>query len=145
MNNTRSTQPKTKRPARLGIALVALAIDAALIVLFAAIGRGEHARAATLGGLFETAWPFLAGLAITWVVALVWRHPLSIVRAGIPVWIGTVTLGMIFRLLSGQGTALPFIFVATGTLALFLVCWRGVPAIASWLRSRRSASSALNG
>lgn len=70
-------------------------------------------------------------------MALVWRNPLSIVRAGLPVWIGTVALGMVFRMLSGQGTALPFIFVATGTLALFLVCWRGIPALVNWLRARR--------
>lgn len=137
MNKTRSTRPETTQPTRREIIFLAFAIDAVLVTVFAAIGRGEHERAATIVGLFETAWPFLAGLAITWLVARVWRNPLSIVRAGIPVWIGTVALGMIFRLLTGQGTALPFIFVATGTLALFLMCWRGVPALAGWLRSRR--------
>lgn len=55
MSNTQVTEPGTPKPAHPGIALVALAIDAALVIVFAAIGRGEHDRAATLAGLFETA------------------------------------------------------------------------------------------
>lgn len=120
---------------RSGSAVLALAIDAVLIVVFAAIGRGSHAREATLAGLFETAWPFLAGLAIVWLVALVWRHPFAVLRSGVPVWIGTVALGMGFRLLSGQGTALPFVIVATLTLLLFLVGWRLIVAIIKKVRA----------
>lgn len=111
------------------------AVDAALIFVFAAIGRGEHDRAATLSGLFGTAGPFLAALAITWAIAIVWRHPLRVLRAGIPVWIGTVAIGMLFRMLSGQGTALPFVIVATLTLGLFIVGWRLVVALVQRVRA----------
>lgn len=134
-----SGERSTTKP-HVGLAAIALAFDAILVVVFAAIGRGSHARAATIAGLFETAWPFLAGLAITWVVALVWRSPLAIFRAGVPVWIGTVALGMLFRMLSGQGTALPFVIVATLTLALMLIGWRAIVAIVSKLRKRQQSA-----
>lgn len=116
---------------------IAFAVDAALIMVFAAIGRGEHDREATIAGLFTTAGPFLAALAITWAIAVVWRHPLRFVRGGIPVWIGTVAFGMLFRMLSDQGTALPFVLVATGTLFAFLVGWRAIVALVRWVRRER--------
>lgn len=109
---------------------LAFAIDAALILVFAAIGRDEHERAATFAGLMATAGPFLAGLAVTWAIAVVWRHPLRVMRAGVSVWIGTVAFGMLFRVFSDQGTALPFVIVATLTLALFLIGWRAIVAVA---------------
>ncbi|MFC5338699.1 DUF3054 domain-containing protein [Leucobacter denitrificans] len=134
-----SSRRSTTGP-RLGIAAIALLVDAILVVVFAGIGRGSHARAATIAGLFETAWPFLAGLAIVWLVAFVWRSPLAILRAGVPVWIGAVALGMLFRMLSGQGTALPFVIVATLTLALMLIGWRAIVAIVSKLRKRQQSA-----
>lgn len=103
---------------------VALALDVLCVVIFAAIGRGSHARAATLSGLVETAWPFAAALAIMWAVTMAWKRPFAALTTGIPVWIGTVALGMVFRALVGQGTAVPFIIVATLTLLLVLVGWR---------------------
>lgn len=131
MSNT-SAEKSAKSPLR-GV-YIAFALDAALVMIFAAIGRGEHDRAATIAGLFTTAGPFLAGLAISWAVTVAWRRPLSIFRTGVPVWIGTVALGMVFRMLSDQGTALPFVIVATLTLALFLIGWRAVFALAQKLR-----------
>ncbi len=133
-----SAQRSTKE-SRAGLAALALGVDAVLVIVFAGIGRGSHARAATVAGLFETAWPFLAGLAIVWLAAFVWRSPLAVLRAGVPVWIGTVALGMLLRMLSGQGTALPFVIVATLTLALMLIGWRIIVAVVSWMRRRRRA------
>ena len=121
----------------VGAAVVALIVDAALVLLFAGLGRGSHARAATVAGLFETAWPFLVALALGWVVCLAWRRPLSLVRSGIPIWIITVGLGMVIRALSGGGTAVAFILVATGTLGVFLLGWRGIALLV--LRLRRPA------
>ncbi|QIM19775.1 DUF3054 domain-containing protein [Leucobacter coleopterorum] len=104
--------------------LLALGIDTVLVVLFAALGRSSHSREATLFGLWDTAWPFLAGLTIMWVSARISKHPLSPVKSGIPLWIGTVALGMILRALTGSGTALPFVIVATVSIAVFLIGWR---------------------
>ena len=39
-------------------------------------------------------------------------------------WLGAVVLGMVFRVVSGQGTAPAFIGVALAFLGLFLLGWR---------------------
>lgn len=122
------------RGARVRTAVLALLGDAALVLLFAGLGRSSHARDATVLGLFETAWPFLAGLAITWVSARIFRRPLAVVKSGIPVWLGSVAIGMILRALTGQGTALAFVIVATVTLGVFLLGWRALVALFGRLR-----------
>lgn len=45
----------------------------------------------------------------------------------------TVAVGMLLRAVSGQGTALPFVIVATLTLGVFLVGSR----LVIWLVTRR--------
>jgi hypothetical protein len=125
----------TVRPA-VGLAALALAADAALVLLFAGLGRSNHAREATLLGLLETAWPFLVGLLLVWGWGLVWRRPASLLRSGVPVWIGTLVLGMGLRLLSGQGTAPAFVLVAAITLGVFLLGWRGITALVLRIRRR---------
>jgi hypothetical protein len=135
-----SPRPAQRTAARFAPILVAAALDAVLVILFAALGRGSHAREATLAGLWETAWPFLAGLAIAWIAALVWRRPAAVLRSGLPVWIGTVTLGLVLRVLGTDGgAALPFVLVATGTLGVLLLGWRAVWALIGRLRRRPAA------
>ncbi|WP_461637244.1 DUF3054 domain-containing protein [Leucobacter sp. BZR 635] len=136
-----SRSPEQQAPAQhtsAGIAIGALLLDAAFVITFAALGRGSHDREATLAGLFETAWPFLAGLAIAWLVTLAWRRPLAVLRTGIPLWIGSAGLGLLFRALVGQGTALPFVIVATLTLCAMLVGWRLIAALMRFLSARRA-------
>lgn len=125
----------TARPP-VGLAALALAVDAALVLLFAGLGRSNHAREATLLGLLETAWPFLVGMLLVWGWGLVWKRPVSLLRSGVPVWIGTVVLGMGLRLLSGQGTAPAFVLVAAITLGVFLLGWRGITALVLRIRRR---------
>lgn len=115
-------------------AMFALAGDAALVLLFAGLGRSSHARETSALGLLETAWPFLLGLAVTWVAARVAQHPLAPVRAGLPVWLGTVAIGLLLRAITGAGVALPFVLVATGTLALLLIGWRLIAALVRRIR-----------
>ncbi|WP_374206525.1 DUF3054 domain-containing protein [Microbacterium sp. VKM Ac-2923] len=108
---------------------LALLTDVVMVVVFAAIGRATH-DGDVLGpfgaGLATTAWPFVAALLAGWLVARAWRRPTSVVRSGLPVWVVTVVLGMLLRTLSGQGVAVAFVIVATVTLALLLLGWRGV-------------------
>lgn len=115
-------------PSRRSPAL-ALLTDVVMIVVFAAIGRATH-DGDVLGpfgtGLAATAWPFVAALLVGWIVARAWRRPTSAARSGLPVWAVTVVVGMLLRTLSGQGVALAFVIVATVTLALLLLGWRGV-------------------
>lgn len=113
---------------------VAAVLDAALVVVFAAIGRASH-HEDVLSGLWITAWPFLAGLAIGWAVSLAWRAPLAPVRTGLPVWALTVTAGMVLRAVSGQGVQVAFVIVAAVVLAVFLVGWRGIARLV--VRRRR--------
>jgi FtsH-binding integral membrane protein len=51
-------------------------------------------------------------------------------------WLGTVALGMVLRVVAGQGTAVAFIVVALVFLGLFLLGWR---ALARLLSARLAA------
>ncbi|KZE42189.1 DUF3054 domain-containing protein [Microbacterium sp. T32] len=123
-------------------AFLALLLDVVLVVVFAAIGRATH-DGGILGpggsGLATTAWPFLAGLLLGWVVSLGWRRPAAPLRTGLPVWAVTLVAGMLLRALSGQGVAVAFVIVAGITLLLFLVGWRAIAALVARLRVSRSA------
>lgn len=111
-------------------------LDAAFVVVFAAIGRASHAED-VLGGLAVTAWPFLVALAAGWAVALAWRAPAAPLRTGIPVWALTVVGGMLLRAVSGQGVQVAFVIVASLVLGLFLIGWRAVALLVRRARSRR--------
>lgn len=113
-----------------------LALDAALICLFAAIGRRNHAETSALAGVLTTAWPFLAGMAAGWLISLLaFRRVLLQVREGVPIWLSAVALGMGLRGLTHAGTAFSFVVVATLFLGVALVGWRWAYA----LMSRRRA------
>ena len=109
---------------------VALGLDAACVLAFVAIGRASHHDGESVAGLASTAWPFLAGLAIGLLVTRAWRRPAAIVPAGLGAWLGAAGLGMLLRVLAGQGTALAFIGVTLAFLGLFLLGWRSVAAAA---------------
>ena len=107
---------------------LALLADVACVVVFCTIGRRSHAEGITLGGVAETAWPFLTGTAVGWLTARAWRRPTVVTPTGLVVWIATVAVGMLLRKLTSQGTALSFVVVATIVTAVLLVGWRGVAA-----------------
>jgi hypothetical protein len=109
-----------------------MVLDAALILLFAAIGRHSHAETGALLAVVTTAWPFLAGMAAGWLVSLLAfrRVPLE-VRDGIHVWVCAVAIGMVLRGATHAGTALSFIVVATLVLGAMLLGWRGLAALAT--------------
>jgi Protein of unknown function (DUF3054) len=129
---------------------VAAVLDCCCVLAFVIIGRASHARGETLGGIASTAWPFLAGLAFGWLAfgwlafgwlpfgwlaGRAWRRPFSLAPAGVSAWLGAVALGMVLRVVSGQGTAVAFVFVALAFLGLFLLGWR--LAVALWGSFRR--------
>lgn len=129
---------ETSRPTPRTIVL-SLALDIALVIVFAAIGRASH-DSDVLAGLLQTAWPFLAGLGIGWLVTLAWRAPTAPVRTGLGVWAATVIVGMLLRAASGQGTALPFIIVAAVTLLALVVGWRVIATLIGRARVKRVAT-----
>ena len=99
-------------------------LDCCCVLIFVVIGRANHAKGEAFGGIASTAWPFLAGLLVGWLAVRAWRRPSALVPAGVGVWLGTVVVGMVLRVVSGQGTAFAFIIVALAFLGLFMLGWR---------------------
>jgi Protein of unknown function (DUF3054) len=107
----------------------AIALDCCCVLAFVIIGRHTHHDGDGVAGVWHTAWPFLAGLAVGLVAGRAWRRPLALVPAGLSAWLGAAAVGMLIRVLAGQGTAAAFIGVAFAFLALFLLGWRVVARI----------------
>lgn len=103
---------------------LAIFLDLALVVLFAVIGRASHGEALDFDGLIRTGAPFFAATLIMVILMTLRRVDLQTLRSGIYIWGFTLGLGMIFRVLIGDGTQLAFILVAGAFLALFLIGWR---------------------
>jgi peptidoglycan/LPS O-acetylase OafA/YrhL len=106
------------------LARVAVLLDICCVLAFVIIGRDSHTKGESLAGIASTSWPFLCGLGAGWAASRAWRRPLALRPAGLAVWLCTVALGMILRVVSGQGTAFAFILVALAFLGLFLLGWR---------------------
>jgi Protein of unknown function (DUF3054) len=111
-------------------ARVAVVLDIACVLIFVIIGRANHAKGESLAGIASTSWPFLAGLGAGWLASRAWRRPLAIRPVGLVVWLSTVAVGMVLRVISGQGTAVGFIAVALAFLALVLLGWRRLAGLA---------------
>jgi hypothetical protein len=109
-------------------------IDVCCVLAFVAIGRHTHHDGDSAAGIWDTAWPFLAGLAIGLVVVRFWRRPTAIRPAGLGAWLGAAAAGMAIRVAAGQGTAAAFIAVALAFLGLFLLGWRWATLVFSHLR-----------
>jgi hypothetical protein len=97
-------------------------LDACCVLAFVAIGRHTHGHGDGLAGIWQTAWPFLAGLAIG--RASGWRLPPAGRAAGLLAWVGAAGAGMLIRVVAGQGTAAAFIAVTFAFLGLFILGWR---------------------
>ena len=122
-------------------AWLAVVLDVTCVLVFVIIGRASHGE--SLIGVASTAWTFLAGLAGGWLATAGlagWPlQPFRLWPAGVGAWLGAVALGMLFRVLAGQGTAPAFIGVALAFLGLFLLGWRllgrlGWTGWLEWLR-----------
>lgn len=120
--------------------LLALGIDLAATLLFVLVGRGSHRADGSIVGLLITWWPFAAALLAGWLVTAAWKRPFGILWPGAGIWLVTLVGGMLFRTASGQGTAVPFVLVASLTLAVLLIGWRGIFAVS---RRTRPASAEL--
>lgn len=120
------TVPGSTPTRTAGVPVAAAAvIDVLVVLVFATVGRVSHTEGVTLGGVAATAWPFLVGAALGWVVAyvLLSRPPLDS-AGGVLVWVGTIAGGMALRAVTGQGTAMSFIAVASVVTGVLLLGWR---------------------
>ena len=102
----------------------AVLLDVCCVLAFVVIGRASHGEAASIAGLARTLWPFLAGLAAGLTVTRAWRRPAAIVPTGVGVWLATVVIGMLLRVVSGQGTTFAFTLVALAFLGALMLGWR---------------------
>jgi len=120
--------PRSRVPA------LALAADLVAVVVFAAIGRLNHAESGDLWGLLGTVAPFAIGLGAAWATPWVRADP-SGLRAGVVALAGTVLVGLAVR--AGFTGSLPpsFAVVTLISLAVLLLGWRALSLVVA----RRSA------
>lgn len=119
-----------------------LALDAVLVVLFAALGRQQHEHGLTLLGILATAAPFLAALLAVSALTRVRSTHSVLWPTGVVVWVGTVALGIGLRLATGDTAAVPFIVVAAVVLAAFLLGRRAVSGLV--LRRKVRSTTAVD-
>lgn len=129
------TSAPDHRPVRT---TVWIALDVALILVFALLGRASHHEGISLTGVFLTALPFLAAYSLVVVSLLAWRRPSAVLRTAVPLWAGTVIGGLVLRVATGESAALAFQIVSAIVLGLFLVVPRAVNAL--YVRRRRTQS-----
>ncbi|GJP43300.1 hypothetical protein CLOM_g2781 [Closterium sp. NIES-68] len=119
-------------------ALLTAAGDAAVLILFAYIGRATHVSAAIDWELIKTASPFLAG----WFISAIIFNDYSVGKplpgspgeaagSAVKTWALGVPLGVAFRsLIKGQPPQLPFLVVSIVMTAVFMLGWRAALAAA---------------
>jgi hypothetical protein len=120
-----------------------LALDFVAVLVFVTIGRAVHAHGLTFEGIASTAWPFVVGLAIGSFGLTVLGLSEASRAGGLVVVTSTVAVGMVLRVVSHQGTAVAFVFVALGFLGAAMLGWRLLLALgrpfAAHHRLRRSS------
>lgn len=109
----------------------AFAADLVCIVVFCTIGRRSHGEGLSVAGIAETAWPFLVGTAVGWLLARGWQRPLALAPTGVVVWVCTVVVGMLLRKLTSAGVSPSFVVVASSVTAALLLGWRAAAKAAS--------------
>lgn len=124
---------KILRPA----AILAFVIDVVLVGVFVIIGRVSHKEALTAVGILTTFWPFAAALILAWAITRNWRSPYRVLWSGVSLWILTVILGMVFRVIGSQDVAISFAIVALIVLGVFLLGWRVIARLLT--RGRRGS------
>lgn len=107
-------------------ATAAFVTDVVCVVVFCAVGRRSHAEGLTIAGVAQTAWPFLTGTVVGWLLARGWRRPTALAPTGVAVWLCTVVVGMLLRKATSAGVQASFVVVASLVTALLLLGWRAL-------------------
>ena len=117
-----------------------LGTDVACVVVFCAIGRRSHDEGLNVAGIAATAWPFLSGTVLGWLLSRAWRRPSALYPTGVAVWLCTVIVGMVLRKVTSAGVAGSFIVVAATVTGLLLLGWRAIAQLGrrSGLAERRA-------
>lgn len=107
----------------------ALLADISCVIVFCTIGRRSHAEGLTVAGIAQTAWPFLAGAGVGWLLIRGWRRPFAVVPTGLAVWMCTVLVGMLLRKATSAGVQTSFVVVASVVTGVLLLGWRQAAAM----------------
>jgi len=99
-------------------------LDFAVVLIFVTIGRAQHNDGETTRGIFTTTWPFAVGLLLAWLFLIKTKRGGWTFKSGVLVASVTTTVGMILRVIAGQGTATSFIIVAFSFLLFGMLGWR---------------------
>ena len=121
--------PVGDRGRRVRRAPIALLADIVCVIVFCTIGRRSHAEGLTVAGIAQTAWPFLAGTGVGWLLIRGWRQPFTVIPTGVVVWVCTVVVGMLLRKATSAGVQASFVMVASIVTAVLLLGWRVVAAL----------------
>ncbi len=113
-------------------------IDAVLVVAFCLLGRLSHDEGifGDPAGTLQMIWPFLVALLLAHGVLVLRRAPAERMLPGVMIWVLTVVIGLLLRVLSTQGTAVAFVIVAVLVLAAFLLGWRLIGVLVRRSRGR---------
>lgn len=114
--------PRSRIPA------LALAADLVAVMVFAAVGRVNHAESGDLWGLLVTLAPFAAGVVAAWATPVVRADP-SGLRAGAVVLAGAVLVGLALRAGFTGRLPLSFAVVTALSLAVLLLGWRALSLV----------------
>ena len=116
-------------------------VDAAAILLFAALGRRNHGEGTALIGVLVVAAPFLAGWTAAWFITGLHRTPASARRALVALAVA-LPIALVLRAATGRGDAPAFVVVAIVFLGLVLVGRRFLAGAIARRRSVRRAVAA---
>lgn len=109
--------------------LVVFVLDAVLVVVFSTLGRIAHSEELGVTQVWGTAWPFLVGLVVGWVIVLLARRVPVSIGSGVLLWLSTLAVGMVIRGLGeGRVPHWSFMIFAGLVTALLLIGWRAVRA-----------------
>lgn len=103
-----------------------IVFDALAVLVFVAIGRLQHdgSDAFAPADFLETLWPFVGGLAIALLVAMLTHRSYRTVSAGMGIAAVTVVGGLCLRYASGQGLAVSFAIVTGIVIGALMLGWR---------------------
>jgi hypothetical protein len=104
-------------------------MDVVAVLVFCAVGRRSHDEGLNVTGVATTAWPFLSGTAVGWLVSRGWRRPTAVMPTGAVVWLCTLAVGMLLRKATSAGVAASFVVVAASVTAVLLLGWRAVVGV----------------
>lgn len=117
-------------------AALGILLDLGVVLAFVTLSRLSHNQVIDAPGVLGTAWPFLLGLLIGWVVTRSWRTTLT-GKAALGVFVFTLTLGIAFRRLTFTGAQPSFVAMAFSVLSVLLMGWR----LIAYLELRRRAEA----